>query len=140
MSKPISTRAGRPPRDEVDMAVDALRRSIGRMITLLGHEDLDIAQRAYRPLVELGASTVVGPLSSALPRARSPRHRGFIVMLLLEFAAVEKARVLRALTLALHREQEPLLKASIQFALTHTILTDIVDLAGTPGREATYQA
>jgi len=109
------------PHPEVDRAARAVRRAIGRLVQLLGDEDLAVVQWAGLALADLGAVAVVGPLADALPRARGPRHRGAIITVLLAFHPQEEAAILRALTGALGRETEPVLSIHIRTALLRMI-------------------
>src|SRR4051812_45939584 len=64
---------------KVARAVASVRRAVGRLVALLGHEAPAVLDGAGLALAALGAPAVVGPLAAALPRAASPRHRALIV-------------------------------------------------------------
>src|SRR4051812_28051139 len=77
--KPSGGKVGPPveegTRDEVDRAVAAVDRAIGRLVGLLDHDDSRVASEALLALDDLGGDAVVGPLAAALGRSRSPRLR-----------------------------------------------------------------
>jgi hypothetical protein len=63
--------------DRVDRALASARRSVGRLVALLGEEDQAVLEDAARGLAGFGPFAV-GPPAAALPRAVSPRHRAAI--------------------------------------------------------------
>ncbi len=103
--------------DEEERARIAVRRAIGPLVRLLGHESDQVVLGAAEALCRLGASLAVRPLADALPRAKVLTQRGFIVSLLRDFGGEEKFRVLRALHAALKRETNIEVAAIIQKAL-----------------------
>ncbi len=105
--------------DEEERARIAVRRAIGPLVRLLGHESDQVVLGAAEALCRLGASLVVGPLADALPRAKVARQRGLIVSLLRDFGGEEKFRVLRALHAARKRETNLEVAAIIQKALVN---------------------
>jgi hypothetical protein len=123
----------REPAQVVDRAALAVRRAIGRLVQLLGDDDLAVVYGAALALDELGARAVVGPLAAALPRARAPRHRAAIIGALFTYRKAERAAVLRALTGAMKRERVPELAMSIRAALTATIRPDLTPARPTSG-------
>jgi hypothetical protein len=110
----------------VDRAALAVRRSIGRLVQLLGDDDLAVVYDAALALEALGARAVVGPLAAALPRATNLRHRAAIVGALFTFRKAEQAVVLRALTAAMKRERDPELAMRIRAALSAAIMPDLI--------------
>jgi hypothetical protein len=112
-------------RSEVDRAVASVRRAIGRLVQLLGHEDTAVVLAAASALEALGPADVVGALATALPRATGPRHRAAIVGALFAFRGQEKAAVLRALAAARARESVPELAIRIGATLSAVIGADL---------------
>jgi HEAT repeat protein len=94
----------RPTPDRVDRALASARRAVGRLVDLLGEEDRGLAERAAAALTEVGPFAV-GPLTRALSRAGSPRHRARIIVALVGFAPQAGTAVMRALLNA--REHDP---------------------------------
>jgi hypothetical protein len=117
-TNPKSKSATQP---EVDRAVLAVRRAIGRLVRLLGDDDLAVVLDAAVGLEALGAKAVVGPLAAALPRAAGLRHRAAIIGVLIPLAAEEYSQVAEALVGALERENEPVLLVRIATDL-HTLI------------------
>lgn len=120
------------PTDEVDRAVAAVRRAIGRLIQLLDHEDDDVVLATGIALDTLGGRAVVGPLSAALSRAGSIRHRALIVQVLKSLGPEVKPAVLPVLLAAKERERDPRVLATIHMALNDLLLSDL-DTARTRG-------
>ena len=102
--------AGDVRADEVDRAVAAARRAVGRLAGLLGDEDPDVLRKAAAALAEIGPFAI-GPLSSALRRAKEPRHRLAIMGMLMSFARQARGPVSAALSAALAREKDPRVRA-----------------------------
>jgi hypothetical protein len=111
---------------EVDRAVLAVRRAIGRLVRLLGDDDLAVVLDAAVGLKALGAKAVVGPLAAALPGAAGPWHRAAIICVLIPLAAEEYSQVAEALVGALERENEPVLLLRIAAEL-HTLIVARMD-------------
>ncbi len=110
--------------DEVDRAVLAARRAVGRLVTILGEDDPEVVQRALHALGEIGPFSV-GPLASALPRAESPRQRIIIVRALMHFSGQARPAVVRALIAAVRRETDPYVLAEAQASLSHLTVTGL---------------
>jgi hypothetical protein len=113
-------------KNEVDRAVEGVRRAIGRLIGLLGDEDPSTICGAFETLVSIGAFAVE-PLAQALTRPASVRHRAAIMNCLMELAPVARPVVLRAMLRASQRDCDPALRASAGrnlVALTGAIVKD----------------
>ncbi len=104
-------------QDEVDRAVDGIRRSIGRLVARLGDGDDAVLVQAVTALAAVGPFSV-GPLATALPRASSPRHRAAILGVLLAFGPRAEVGVKRALTGAMMRDPDERIRAAAGAALT----------------------
>ena len=107
--------------DEVDRAVLAARKAVGRLVKLLSEDDPGLVQRALHALGELGPFSV-GPLAAALPRAASPRQGLIIVRVLMHFSGQARPEVVRALTAAARREKAPDVLAEAQASLSHLMV------------------
>jgi hypothetical protein len=105
---PYETRA---PKDEVDLATAALRRAVGRLIRLLGHDDPRVVTRAALALHELGPYAA-GPLAAALPRAGSRRAKVMIIAALRGGGAATRAAATAAAWRAMRREEDPVVRAA----------------------------
>ena len=137
----MATKGTKTPPDEVDKAVAAARKAVGRLAKLLGDEDPTVLLKAASALAEIGPFAV-GPLAAALPRASSPRHRLAIMGALLSFGDQAYVQVAAALTAAIKREKDPFVRAKAGAALAHLIASRIaVDLAaGASGPRAPVAA
>jgi hypothetical protein len=98
-------------KNEVDRAAEGVRRTIGRLIALLGDEDPSTIGGAFETLVSIGAFAAE-PLAMALPRAVSVRHRAAIMICLMELAPVARPVVLRAMLRASQHDCDPALRVS----------------------------
>ena len=128
-----ATRPSRPLPDQVDRAVATIRRGIGQLVGLLGDEDWTTIEKVATALAEIGPFCV-GPLASALPRARTPRHRAAIIGVLLTFGSRARAPVLRALTAVLKNERDPGVRAGAELAFTKLVADEIAETAASvPG-------
>ena len=107
------TRRKKPQLDQVDRAIVAVERAIGRLVALLGDDDPAVMERAALTLAEIGPFAV-GPLAAALPRAASSRHRAIIIGALLTFGRQAKVPVMDALIGELKRESDPHVKVAAQ--------------------------
>src|SRR3954467_3726912 len=103
------TRRKQPQLDQVDRAIVAVERAVGRLVALLGDDDPAVMERAALTLAEIGPFAV-GPLAAALPRAASSRHRVVIIGALLTFGRQAKVPVMDALIGTLKREPDPHVK------------------------------
>jgi hypothetical protein len=122
--------------DEVDRAVAAARRAVGRLGRLLGDEDEGMMRKAAVALEEIGPFAI-GPISSALRRAKEPRHRLIIMGMLMSFAKQARGPVSAALSAAVAREKDPHVRARAGAALSHVIACGFVaDAAGGGSRPA----
>jgi hypothetical protein len=119
------TRSERETQPEGERAVMAFRRSIGRLVRLLGDDDLAVVHGAALALEALGGRAVVGPLAAALPGAPTPSHRAAIVGALYAFHRQEGPAVLRALIGAIRRETDPVLAIKIRAALAAVLAADL---------------
>ncbi len=97
----------KPPQDEVDRAALGMDRAIHRLIALLGSQDRATINRAALALDALGARAIVGPLGSALPRAKQSIHRLAILGMLRSYVEVEQGQVAAALARIVQRERDP---------------------------------
>jgi HEAT repeat protein len=103
--------------DKVELAVEVAHRGIGDLISLLGDEDSYTVRKASLALLGLGGEAVVGPLSAALPGARSPRHRLAIAGTLIRLGEEFMPQVAAALSEAHDSEKDPRVAAAIRAAL-----------------------
>jgi hypothetical protein len=110
---------------EVDNAVAAAGRAIGRLVALLGDSDTAVMAKAAMALASLGAPAAVGPLAAALPRAPSPQHRAAIIGALLTFGAEARGPVVGALIGALRRDPDPHVRAAARAALVTLTADDL---------------
>src|SRR4051794_38005110 len=78
------TRRKQPPLDQVDRAIVAVERAVGRLVAMLGDDDPAVLERAALALEQIGPFAV-GPLASGLKTAASSRHRVVIIGALLTF-------------------------------------------------------
>jgi hypothetical protein len=117
-------RSDSKPTVKVDRATEAARRAIGRLVQLLGDEDMDVIQAASQALAQLGGRAVVGPLAAALSRSACPNHRAMIVGVLATFAEKEKLRVFSALFSACKRERDLRVMGIIRATLLGLMMAD----------------
>jgi hypothetical protein len=115
-------------KDEVDRATAALRRAVGRLIRLLGHDDPRVVARAALALHELGPSAA-GPLAAALPRAGSRRAKVMIIAALQEAGPAARAAATAAMWLVMKREKDPGVRAAAHLALQRLTTEALVALA-----------
>jgi HEAT repeat protein len=121
-------------KDDVERAVEATHRAIGRLVALLGHEDAFTVRKASLALLELGGEAVVGLLAAALPRAKSPRHRLAIAGTLYQLGEEMMPQVAAALADAYRRERDPQVAAAIGAALMRIAASDLVSALRPVGR------
>ena len=69
------------PADDVDRALASAQRAASKLVELLGHEDVEVLKKASMALPAL-ERLAVDRLVAALPRAKNPRHRAAIIVLL----------------------------------------------------------
>lgn len=125
----MGTRAKKTPTDEVDRAVAAARRAIGRLAALLGEEEWPAVGKAALALERLGPFAVA-PLAAALPRARSPRHRLAIAGVLMGFAHHDRGEVAKAPDAAVRREKAPEVRARLAAARSHVLAGGVAAMPG----------
>src|SRR3954449_247645 len=118
------TRRKQPQLDQVDRAIVAVERAVGRLVSLLGDDDPAVLERAALALAEIGPFAV-GPLAAALPKAASSRHRAIIIGALLTFGRQAKVPVMNALIGTLKREPDPHVKAAARVALEALLAADL---------------
>ena len=87
--------------DEVDRAVAATRRGIGRLVDLLGSPDPAVRAGAAAALNDLGATAILEPLVLGLRRAAPPAQAEVIAAALRACIGVAPARVAAAVREAL---------------------------------------
>src|SRR5947209_1166951 len=97
------TKKARP--DRVARAMANIKTAVGRLALLLADEDPATAGKAAEAVAEIGPFAV-GPLTAALPKGPSPRHRAAIIGALLTFGHQAKAPVARALRGAMERDPD----------------------------------
>ena len=115
--------------DEVDRAVAATKRAVGRLVKLLGAEDPAVMTKAAAAIVDVGP-LAVGPLASALPRSKSPRHRLAILACLMTIGPRAVAEVSGVLALAIRRERDPEVRLKAGAVLSHLMASGLAaDLA-----------
>jgi HEAT repeat protein len=113
------------PPDQVDRAVGGIRRSVGRLVALLGDDDAAVVAKALTALDGVGP-VAVGPLAAALPRAPSPRHRVLIITALKTFGPGDEAPALRALAGATERDPDERVRAAAGVALSSLMMAGMV--------------
>jgi hypothetical protein len=116
-----------PKKDEVDRAVAAARKAVGRLVALLGEEDLAVVGKAAVALEGIGAFAV-GPLAAALPRARPPRHRVAIARALIRVAPRARVEVVEALDAAMGREANPAAWAVLASGRMHALAGAVAEM------------
>lgn len=119
--------------DDVSRAQASVRRAIGRLITLLGDEDVEILNAAALAIQPLGAAAV-GPLAAALPRGRSPRHRRAILGVLLGLGPLDLAVAARAVSRAAQRDPDEGVREIAHWVLDQLIMRDIASRQKTSPR------
>ena len=70
----MAAKGFRTPPDEVDKAVAAAKKVVGRLAKLLGDEDPTVLYKAASALAEIGPF-VLGPLEGTMRRTADLRHR-----------------------------------------------------------------
>ncbi len=113
--------------DKVDKATADVRRAIGRLIGLLGDEDLAVVEKAVERLVEIGPFAVT-PLAAALPRATTQCQAMRIIVMLQaigqHYPGPIQAAVGRALTAAIRNSRCPELRAFAAEAMSRLIMPE----------------
>jgi hypothetical protein len=121
------SRVRKPPLDQVDRARLAVDRAIGRIVKLLGDEDIEVLGKTALTLADLGPY-VAGPLAAAPPRAPTPcRHRGTIIAVLSGFDRQPGGAVHGVLLQVLQKEKNPIVWQAARMELNRLISLEIMD-------------
>ena len=117
----MATNVTRKAPDEIDKAVAAAKKAVGRLARLLGDGDRAVLYKAASALAEIGPF-VIGPLEAALPRtaARTPPSH------LRSPGPEQKTHgpVIAAMSRAIGREKDPDVRARAGAALSDLIAHD----------------
>jgi hypothetical protein len=117
--------------DEVDRAVAAARRAVGRLARLLLAEDMEVVDKAAGAIVGFGP-VAVGPLAAALREAPAP-HEVAIVVCLATIGPRARGEA-GAAPAAARRSEDPHIRAWAAGALAELIATGLAaDLAAGEG-------